>query len=96
MSNLLGTYADDHPFVVGAREAEVLVQKQLHDEVTLAIKGLEVDLNFNGDRDSALNAKSEAGRERVARLAGSRAEYANLVAALRITRSGRSGPQEFG
>lgn len=81
-SNLLGTYADEHPYVVGAREAEVLIQQQLRDEVASAIKGLEVDLSFNGDRESALNAKSVAGRERIARLAGSRAEYANLVAAV--------------
>ncbi len=82
VANLLGTYADEHPFVVGAREAETLVRQQLRDEVALAIKGLEVDLSLNGDRDSALNAKSVAGRERIARLAGSRADYANLVAAV--------------
>jgi uncharacterized protein involved in exopolysaccharide biosynthesis len=81
-ANLLGTFADDHPFVIGAREAETLIQKQLRDEVVLAIKGLEVDLSLNGDRDSALNTKSAAGRERIARLAGSRAEYANLVSAV--------------
>jgi polysaccharide biosynthesis transport protein len=81
-ANLLGTYADEHPFVIGAREAESLVQQQLRDEVASAIQGLEVDLSFNGDRDSALNAKRVAGRERIARLAGSRAEYANLVSAV--------------
>ncbi len=81
-ANLLGTYADDHPFVIGARESEALIEKQLREEVALAIKGLEVDLSFNGDRDAALGAKSAAGRERVARLAGSRADYANLMAAV--------------
>jgi uncharacterized protein involved in exopolysaccharide biosynthesis len=81
-ANLLGTCADEHPYVIGAREAEALVQQQLRDEVAAAIKGLEVDLSFNSDRDAALNAKSVAGRERIARLAGSRAEYANLVAAV--------------
>jgi uncharacterized protein involved in exopolysaccharide biosynthesis len=81
-ANLLGTYADNHPFVIGAREAETLIQQQLHDEVASAIRGLEVDLSFNGDRDAALNSKFVAGRERIARLAGSRAEYANLVAAV--------------
>lgn len=81
-ANLLGTYAEDHPFVVGARESETLVQKQLRDEVATAIKGLEIDLELNGERDSALNAKATAGRERVARLAGARAEYSNLLAAV--------------
>ncbi len=81
-ANLLGTYAEEHPFVIGAREAETLVRQQLHDEIASAIKGLEVDLSFNGDREASLGAKSAAGHERIARLAGSRAEYANLVAAV--------------
>lgn len=81
-ARLLGTYADEHPFVVAARESETLIQQQLRDEVATAIKGLEIDLNLNGERDTALDAKSVAGRQRIARLAGSRAEYANLVAAV--------------
>jgi uncharacterized protein involved in exopolysaccharide biosynthesis len=81
-ARLLGTYADDHPFVVGARESESLIEKQLRDEVAVAIKGLEIDLQLATDRDASLGAKSQAGRERTARLAGARAEYANLVAAV--------------
>jgi uncharacterized protein involved in exopolysaccharide biosynthesis len=81
-SNLLGTYADQHPFVVGARESQTLIEKQLRDEIATAIKGLEVDLNLTGDRAAALDAKATAGSERIARLAGARAEYANLVAAV--------------
>jgi len=81
-ANLLGTFADEHPLVIAAREAESLIQQQLHDEVATAIQGIKLDLSLNGDRDAALNAKSVAGRERVARLAGARAEYANLVAAV--------------
>ena len=82
-ANLLGTYADEHPFVIAAREAETLIQKQLHDEVAVAIKGLEIDLSLNGDREASL--EREVGRRpRAAGPAGrgSRAEYANLVAAV--------------
>lgn len=81
-ASLLGTYAEQHPFVIGAREAESRIQEQLRDEVALAIKGLDVDLKLNSDRDAALSARAAAGRQRIARLAGSRAEYANLVAAV--------------
>jgi len=81
-SNLLGIYAEEHPFVVGARESQTLIEKQLRDEIATAIKGLEVDLNLTGDRAAALEAKSVAGTKRIARLAGARAEYANLVAAV--------------
>jgi uncharacterized protein involved in exopolysaccharide biosynthesis len=78
----LGTYAEEHPFVVAAREAESLVQTQLYDEIAVAIKALQVDLKLNSERDHLLNAKAVAGRERLARLAGARANYANLVAAV--------------
>jgi uncharacterized protein involved in exopolysaccharide biosynthesis len=81
-ANLLGTFAEEHPLVIAAREAESLIQEQLHGEVTTAIQAIELDLSLNAKRDAALNAKSVAGRARVARLAGARAEYANLVAAV--------------
>jgi uncharacterized protein involved in exopolysaccharide biosynthesis len=81
-ANLSGTYAEEHPFVVASREAESLVQTQLYDEIAAAIKALQVDLMLNSDRDHLLNAKAVAGRERLARLAGARAKYANLIAAV--------------
>jgi uncharacterized protein involved in exopolysaccharide biosynthesis len=81
-SSLLGTYADEHPFVLAARESESLIQKQLRDEIATAIKGLEIDLNLTSGRAAALEAKSIAGSERIARLAGARATYANLVSAV--------------
>jgi len=81
-ANLLGTYADEHPFVLAAREAESLVRGQLHDELTIAIKGLQLDLEFNTGRETALKSKWASGRDRLARLAGARAEYANLVSAV--------------
>jgi len=37
-ANLLGTYAEEHPFVIGAREAETLIRQQLRDEVAVAIE----------------------------------------------------------
>jgi succinoglycan biosynthesis transport protein ExoP len=81
-AGLLGTLAEAHPFVVAAKEAEVRIQNQLREEVGTAIKGLELDLQFNADRDASLAAKFDAGRERLANLAGARAEYANLVSAV--------------
>jgi uncharacterized protein involved in exopolysaccharide biosynthesis len=81
-ANLLGTYADDHPYVIAAKEAEQRVQTQLHDELALAIKGIEVDSQLAADRAASLDRSTQAGRERLARLASARAEYANLVAAV--------------
>ena len=81
-ANLLSSKSEKHPFVIAAREAEDLVRQQLHDEVAVAIKGIEIDLAMNADRDQSLAARGEAGRERLSRLAGSRADYANLIAAV--------------
>jgi uncharacterized protein involved in exopolysaccharide biosynthesis len=81
-AELLGTLADDHPFAIAARETEERIQNQLHDELAVAIKGLKMDLDLNASRDSALEAKSEKARERLARLAAGRAQYANLLSAV--------------
>jgi uncharacterized protein involved in exopolysaccharide biosynthesis len=81
-ADLLGRLADGHPFVLAARETEQRLQAQLHEELAVAIKGLEADLEFDASRDQALDENWAAGRERLARLAGARAEYANLVAAV--------------
>lgn len=81
-ANLLGSLTEDHPYVVAARQAESLVRGRLHDELAVAIKGLEVDLKLNTDHEQVLAEQYTAGRERMARLAGARAEYANLVASV--------------
>ncbi len=81
-ANLLGSLTEDHPYVVAAREAETLVRGRLRDELAVAIKGLEVDLQLNVDHERVLAEQYEAGRARIARLAGARAEYANLVASV--------------
>jgi uncharacterized protein involved in exopolysaccharide biosynthesis len=81
-AGLLGSRSESHPFVVAAREAEDLLRQQLHDEVTVAIRGLKVDAELNADRERVLMAKSNVGRERLSRLAEARAEYAKLVASV--------------
>jgi uncharacterized protein involved in exopolysaccharide biosynthesis len=81
-ANLLGTYADDHPYVVAAKETEKLLQNQLHDELSLSIKGIEVDMQLAADRADSLDQNTQAGHNRIAHLASARAEYANLVAAV--------------
>jgi uncharacterized protein involved in exopolysaccharide biosynthesis len=81
-ASLLGSRSENHPFVLASREAEQSVRDQLHDEVAVAIRGLKVDIELNADRERALAAKWTAARERLSRLAESRAEYANLVASV--------------
>ena len=81
-ANLLGTFADDHPYVVAAKETEKRLQAQLHDELSLSIKGIEVDMRLAADRAASLDQNTQTGRDRIARLASARADYANLVSAV--------------
>jgi uncharacterized protein involved in exopolysaccharide biosynthesis len=79
---LLGSRSEKHPYVVSARHAEELLRQQLHEEVAVAIRGLQVDVDLDAEREQALSAKSTATRERLARLADARAEYAKLLASV--------------
>jgi uncharacterized protein involved in exopolysaccharide biosynthesis len=81
-ASLLGTLAEKHPFVINARATEELISKQLYEEVAVAIRGLEVEIELATERERTLAAKWTAARERLARLAESRAEYANLAASV--------------
>jgi uncharacterized protein involved in exopolysaccharide biosynthesis len=81
-ASLLGSRSQKHPFVVAAREAEQRLRKQLHDEIAVAIRALQVDVELNADREAALSARWAAGRQRVSRLAAGRAEYARLLASV--------------
>jgi succinoglycan biosynthesis transport protein ExoP len=77
----LGTMSQDHPLVQAAHAAEQAIGEQLHDEIGVAIRGIEVDLRVNADRIRALEEQNSAIQGRLGRLATVRAEYANLVAA---------------
>ena len=81
-SDLLGSRSESHPYVLAAREAEKLIRSQLNNEVAVAIRGLQVDIELCADREKSLEAKFTAARERMSRLAADRAEYANLVASV--------------
>jgi uncharacterized protein involved in exopolysaccharide biosynthesis len=81
-ASLLASRSEHHPFVISAHEAEALIRDQLYDEVAVAVRGIEVDIELNADREKALTEKWNASRERISRLAGARAEYANLVASV--------------
>lgn len=78
---LLGTMSEDHPLVLSAHEAEQAIRKQLHDEIGVAIRGLQVDLRVNAEQIAALEKQRTEFENRFARLATVRAEYSNLVSA---------------
>jgi polysaccharide biosynthesis transport protein len=81
-AELLGSRSENHPFVVAARESEALIRRQLNNEVAVAIRGLEVEIELCVDREKSLASKWSAARERMSHLAEARAEYSNLVASV--------------
>jgi succinoglycan biosynthesis transport protein ExoP len=81
-ANLLGSRAEAHPYVIAAREAESLIRSQLNNEVAVAIRGLQVEIELSADREKSLAAKYASARERMSHLAEGRAEYSNLVASV--------------
>ena len=83
-AQLLGALTPDHPQVIAAREAEQAIGAHLHTEITIAIKGVEVDLRVASDRVDALERQQAEVQSRFDRLASLRAEYGNLVAKSKI------------
>jgi uncharacterized protein involved in exopolysaccharide biosynthesis len=81
-AELLASRSEQHPFVIAARESENSIHNQLRNEIAVAIRGLEVDIDLCADREKSLAAKFKAARARTSRLAAARAEYANLVSSV--------------
>lgn len=79
-AELSGRMSDRHPLVQAAKESEHQIGRHLHNELSTAIRGIQVDLDLNADRVVTLQGQLDAATERLDRLAGLRAPYANLVA----------------
>jgi uncharacterized protein involved in exopolysaccharide biosynthesis len=79
-SQLIGTMSLDHPLVRSAKSAEAEISLSLHDEMAVAIKGLEIEKKLTNARLETLRRQLAHDEGRLQRLASLRAEYANLVA----------------
>jgi succinoglycan biosynthesis transport protein ExoP len=78
-AQLQGNMSDNHPQVLAAVKAEEEIRQHLHNELALAIRGLQVDLRLTQERVDSLNNQLSNSRQRMTRLAGLRAAYVNLV-----------------
>ncbi len=79
-AQLLGTMTDEHPLVQAARANEQAVEHDLHEELQSAVAGLDVDLRLSGSQVESLRSQLADIKGRMEKLAGVRAEYANLAA----------------
>ena len=77
---LMGTMYAEHPRVRAAKESEEEIGRQLHDELTLARRGVEVELRLLAGRRAVLEDQLAKTDRRLENLAEVRARYANQVA----------------
>ena len=71
---------ENHPIVKSLREGEQGVSQQLHREIAIAIRGIDVDIKLSADRIATLKQQLDRDRTRLEKLASLRAEYGTLIA----------------
>jgi uncharacterized protein involved in exopolysaccharide biosynthesis len=81
-AQLKGRMSDEHPLVKAARESEEEIGRHLHQELAIAIRGVNAELRLTGDRVSLLEERLAETTGRLERLAELRAPYANKVSEL--------------
>lgn len=85
-ARISGTRTADHPRVKAAVEAEGEIRRDLHRELSGAVKGVEVDLQLGRDRLAAAKERLAKLQSRLTLLAQRRGEYSNRVAAVENSR----------
>ncbi|MBN2293691.1 MAG: hypothetical protein JXM70_14780 [Pirellulales bacterium] len=79
-AKLRGSMLDTHPAVMAAADAEKEIGRHLHNELEIAIRGLESEIQMDSDRVALLNERLASVEERLVKLADVRAVYSNLAA----------------
>jgi succinoglycan biosynthesis transport protein ExoP len=79
-ATLKGSMSAEHPRVRAARQAETEIAQNLHAELAVAIRGLQVELKMNADRQALLEEQLARAEARLARLAEIRAVYESQAA----------------
>ncbi|MDH3717899.1 MAG: hypothetical protein OES79_07235 [Planctomycetota bacterium] len=74
-ARLEGQLTDDHPEVLAAKTAEEEIGRHLSDELSMAIRGVQVERRLNKGRVTQLQQELEGTTQRLDRLASVRAEY---------------------
>lgn len=82
-AELSGGMSNRHPVVMAALQAEREIGDQLHRELEIACRGVQADLELSSARVARLSEQLADTRGRLAKLAGLRANYANLIASVK-------------
>ena len=78
-ARLLGSMSAEHPQVLGAQAAERAIAEDLHRELEIAIRGVDIDVKMNENRVAVLQSQLDEAHTRLGKLAGVRARYAMLL-----------------
>lgn len=78
-AKLRGSMNDAHPAVMAAVESEKEIGRHIHNELKIAIRGVEADINMDANRIALLGERLESVEKRLVKLAEIRADYANLA-----------------
>jgi uncharacterized protein involved in exopolysaccharide biosynthesis len=81
-ASLLGSRSAAHPLVAAAKDTQSQIQTALHHELPLAIAGVETEIDIQKQRETTLKDQLVSVKQRVAKLAESRASYAALAASV--------------
>lgn len=85
-ARLSGTRTEEHPQVQAATAAVAQIRSDLHDELQVAIRGVEIEMELSRNRYIDLKNQLHDIDVRLAKLAERRAEYSNRVAAVENSR----------
>lgn len=86
-SKISGTRTVEHPQVKVALAAVERVRGELHAELEVAIKGLDVEIDLSKNREQVLTSQYSALEQRLEKLAEVRAQYSSQVKAVEGSRS---------
>ncbi len=78
-SQLTGKFTENHPSVIASQSAQSSIVKRFLQELSASIAGVESDIALVDGRIERLEMQKMLAQERLAKLADSRAPYANLL-----------------
>lgn len=79
-SQILGSMTARHPLALAAQTEVDEIKSNLHGELQIAIRGVQVEMGLTSQRIDALMSERDALNNRLSGLAGMRSEYSALVA----------------
>ena len=77
-AQIQGKMGTGHPVVEAAKQSEDRIGQNLHDELALATRGVDVDLRVNRDHQAMLQKQLDEVKSQLVELAELRASYTNL------------------